>query len=131
MRVRLSEAQFHEAAAGRFVRVDLPRPLDFGHERARQAFVGCIEGTWRAWANVCRHRQVPLDLNAPPQSGSVRVAPIAEDGFHLVCHSHGALYRPDDGTCISGPCPDAKLHAIAVVAEGEGVALEVPDVAVR
>jgi nitrite reductase/ring-hydroxylating ferredoxin subunit len=128
MKVPLSENQRIEAAAGRFVRVDLPRPVLFGDERARQAFVGCVEGTWRAWANVCRHRQVALDFNAPPQRGDVRLAPLGEDGFHLVCHSHGALYRPDDGTCISGPCPDARLHAIEVVADDTGVALEIPDV---
>jgi nitrite reductase/ring-hydroxylating ferredoxin subunit len=111
----LTSEEASVARTGCFVRVRLPGPIDFpAGERARSAFVALVEGKWTAWANVCRHRAVELDYNAPAQSTPVRRAPLAEDGFHLVCHSHGALYRPDDGSCISGPCPDAKLHSLFV-----------------
>jgi nitrite reductase/ring-hydroxylating ferredoxin subunit len=134
MRVYLDEAERREAEAGRFVCVALPRPLDYGaDQRARSVFVARVDGLWRGWANVCRHRGVPLDFNAPDAeaagagAGEARLAPMAQDRFHLVCHSHGALYRPDDGACISGPCPGAKLHEVAVVEEGARIGLEIPD----
>jgi len=37
------------------------------------------------------------------------------DGRHRVCGEHGALYRPDDGLCVAGPCLGARLRALPVV----------------
>jgi nitrite reductase/ring-hydroxylating ferredoxin subunit len=124
MKVTLTEQEARVARAGRFVRVELGGPVDFTPgERARSAFVARVDGRWVAWANVCRHRAVELDFNGPLQKTRPKLAPLAEDGFHLMCHSHGALYGPGDGRCISGPCPDAKLHALDVREEDGAVVL--------
>lgn len=65
----------------------------------------------RGWRNRCRHLAVPLDRTDPG-----RVA--TSDGRRLVCGEHGALYRPDDGLCIAGPCIGAGLRALPVVVRG-------------
>ena len=104
-RVVLSDAQRAEVARGRFVRVG----------KAFGGFVvGRVQGQWRAFANVCRHRALPLDLGAS--------SPMSDDGRHLLCHQHGALYRPDDGLCVVGPCAGERLSPVAV-SEGDDGAL--------
>lgn len=64
------------------------------------------EGTVRAYLNLCCHLPVPLD------SGGGQV--LAQDGFHLICHTHGALYRPTDGLCVEGPCEGASLSPLRI-----------------
>jgi len=65
-----------------------------------------------AYANVCRHIPLTLDLG----DGDV----MAVDRRHLLCHHHGALYRVEDGTCVMGPCDGSSLVKLDVeVIEGE------------
>lgn len=112
LRVALSAAQRAEIARGRFVRVPLGDEIEIADVIARSALVGRAGGAWRAYANVCRHRDVPLDLLAE--------SAMSDDGRNLLCHQHGALYRPSDGLCVSGPCAGARLVSIDVEEEGEG-----------
>jgi nitrite reductase/ring-hydroxylating ferredoxin subunit len=103
-RVVLTDAQRDAVARGGFVRV----------AGAWEGFlVGRVGGTWKAYANVCRHRALPLDLGAS--------SPMSDDGRYLLCHQHGALYRPGDGKCVSGPCAGESLQAVDVTEEAEGV----------
>jgi nitrite reductase/ring-hydroxylating ferredoxin subunit len=44
-------------------------------------------------------------------------------GKVLMCHSHGALFRPDDGLCILGPCYGQSLQAIEAVEEDGAISL--------
>jgi nitrite reductase/ring-hydroxylating ferredoxin subunit len=127
-RVALSDAQREQIALGRFVRVHVqgglrgdgkgvrpgssggaaahsPSPLVAG-DSARSVLVGRVDGEWRAYVNECRHRALPLDLGAS--------SPMSEDGEHLLCHQHGALYRRRDGMCVLGPCAGEKLTPVAV-----------------
>ena len=55
---------------------------------------------------LCPHVGSPLDW-APDRF-------IAFDGFHLLCGTHGALFRPEDGYCVSGPCAGASLERVMV-----------------
>ncbi len=100
----LTVAQRAEIARGRFVRVG---PAFGGF------LVGRVRGTLRAYVNECRHRAVPLDLGVS--------SPTSDDGRHLLCHQHGALYRPEDGQCIAGPCAGEGLVAVPVVENGHTV----------
>jgi nitrite reductase/ring-hydroxylating ferredoxin subunit len=96
-RVVLTPAQRAQIERGRFVRVDLA---------SRSIVVGRVDGAWRAYANECRHRALPLDLGAS--------SPMSDDGKHLFCHQHGALYRLTDGRCVLGPCAGEALVAVAI-----------------
>ena len=59
----------------------------------------------RAYWNVCAHVPVPLD-------GGLGSLPMA--GLHVVCTTHGATYRPNDGFCEEGPCQGESLIALDV-----------------
>ena len=43
---------------------------------------------------------------------------------YLVCNSHGARYRPEDGLCVSGPCEGSHLRELPLVVEDGVVFLE-------
>jgi len=101
-RVILTAVQREDIARGRFVRVALSRG---------SALVGRVDGEWRAYANQCRHRALPLDLGAS--------SPMSDDGEYLLCNQHGALYRPRDGRCVLGPCAGERLAPLDVVPEGD------------
>lgn len=59
------------------------------------------DGEYFAFANVCPHRRHPLDL--------LPDAFLTENGNHLRCASHGALFVPETGECVAGPCVGAGL----------------------
>jgi nitrite reductase/ring-hydroxylating ferredoxin subunit len=101
-RVTLTKAQREQIARGMFVRVALAGQASL--------LVGKVGGAWRAYANVCKHRALPLDLGAK--------SPMSDDGEYLLCNQHGALYRRSDGLCILGPCAGESLAAIDVAEQG-------------
>jgi nitrite reductase/ring-hydroxylating ferredoxin subunit len=100
----LTDAQRELVARGRFVRLG---PAFGG------VVVGRVGGAWRAYRNECRHRALPLDLG-----GS---SPMSDDAQYLLCHQHGALYRLDDGRCITGPCAGDSLAALPVREDGDAL----------
>ena len=67
------------------------------------------------------HQPPPLDVLGPVDEivPGVRAAPMDDDRVHLLCHSHGALYRTRDGYCVSGPCIGQSLVALEVAEEPE------------
>lgn len=68
----------------------------------------------RVWVyrNRCPHRGTPLDWLPD------RLLDAA--GEYLVCASHGALFRIEDGHCVAGPCTGDALDSLAArVEEGE------------
>ena len=70
--------------------------------------------------NRCPHRGTPLDW----QPGQF----LDREGAHLVCATHGALFRLADGFCVAGPCagdalsplPTRVEDARIIVSLGEG-----------
>ncbi|MGH7826736.1 MAG: Rieske (2Fe-2S) protein [Candidatus Binatia bacterium] len=78
------------------------------------AFVVNDQGSFYAYVNRCRHMTTPLDF--------IRDRFLSEDGRHLMCYTHGALYEPATGLCIAGPCKGESLYRLPVrVDEGEVV----------
>ncbi|MDH3473777.1 MAG: Rieske 2Fe-2S domain-containing protein [Rhodospirillales bacterium] len=64
------------------------------------------------YLNVCPHTGSPLDWNEDEF--------MSEDGAHLMCHTHGALFRIGDGDCIAGPCAGDRLTPVPLEIDGEG-----------
>jgi nitrite reductase/ring-hydroxylating ferredoxin subunit len=60
----------------------------------------------RAYVNHCPHAGFPL--NWQPDQFLAPHAPL------LLCVMHGALFDIGTGRCISGPCGDSRLRALAV-----------------
>ena len=90
------------------------RLADLGDPGAREFFIGDgdwpfrgflvqVDGRLRAYANVCPHKQHPLNL--------------ADDEFLVAgqkllrCASHNALFVPESGLCVFGPCAGRSLKS--------------------
>jgi nitrite reductase/ring-hydroxylating ferredoxin subunit len=127
--LRLSDEEVKAVRAGRWVRVDLGRYVEIDCGRTRSALVGLSRDRVTAWANACLHQPLPLDVTQEPEwiAPSVRAAPMDDERVHLLCHSHGALYRTADGYCISGPCSDQSLVRFEVVVDEGQIGLILPD----
>ena len=111
-RVIAQSADLVERGPG--LRFDLVR-----HGTTRPAFVVRFEGVARAYENVCAHQAVELDWN-PGLFFDV-------ERTHLICSMHGALYEPDTGRCVAGPCVGASLARLPIaerMADGLVVLLE-------
>lgn len=81
---------------------------------------------------VRRGERVVVYLNACPHLGiSLDIAP---DRFldarreHILCSTHGALFRIEDGFCLKGPCAGEHLTPVpARVVDGTVLIGPVPD----
>jgi nitrite reductase/ring-hydroxylating ferredoxin subunit len=56
----------------------------------------------------------------------VRYQFLTEDGRHLVCMTHGALYEPETGLCVDGPCKGLSLYQLPVHVDGGEVLVACP-----
>ncbi len=82
------------------------------------AFLINYQGTFHAYANRCRHMTTPLDF--------VRYQFFTEDGRHLICLTHGALYEPASGLCVEGPCRGLSLYRLPVLVDRGEVLVSCP-----
>ncbi len=71
-----------------------------------EGFIINVGGSHRAYVNRCPHAGTPLDL-WPNEF-------LTEDGQHLICATHGAIFEPRSGVCVEGPCPGAALEPLVV-----------------
>ena len=44
-------------------------------------------------------------------------------GVYLVCSTHGAIFEPNTGLCVAGPCRGASLEPLAIREQGGEVFL--------
>jgi nitrite reductase/ring-hydroxylating ferredoxin subunit len=72
----------------------------------RSAIVARRGGRIYAYANVCRHVPLTLDMG----DGEL----LAADRTVLLCHHHGARYRIEDGKCLYGPCDGMQLVPLGI-----------------
>jgi nitrite reductase/ring-hydroxylating ferredoxin subunit len=63
-------------------------------------------GEIRAYRNSCPHLGTPLNIRPD------RFLDIAKE--HIICATHGALFRITDGFCLRGPCIGASLETVAI-----------------
>jgi nitrite reductase/ring-hydroxylating ferredoxin subunit len=82
------------------------------------AFLINYEGRFHAYVNRCRHMTTPLDF--------VRYQFFTDDGRHLICMTHGALYDPENGLCVDGPCKGQSLYSLPVRVDGDEVLVGCP-----
>jgi len=64
------------------------------------------DGNLYAYVNSCPHIGTPLDFS-PDRF-------LSYDAKYILCSTHGALFRIEDGHCISGPCAGDSLDPINV-----------------
>lgn len=79
----------------------------------RRGFVVAVpEGGARAYENTCPHAGHPLDLREHQFMTAEREL--------IICASHGALFAPDSGQCVAGPCVGRRLRPIAITVTSAG-----------
>lgn len=108
----MSRTQIAVCARGELTPLDvravpLPPHRD-GQPREALVLLG-DDGEPRAYLNRCRHIPIPID------GGSKQY--LTRGGKYLLCGTHGALYRRDDGMCIAGPCLNLALERLTVLEE--------------
>ncbi len=74
---------------------------------AEPAFAVRYRGRVHAYVNRCAHVAYELDFLPGKFFDS--------EGLLLICSVHGAVYEPDTGRCIGGPCFRSGLMPIPVV----------------
>jgi naringenin degradation protein FdeD len=95
------------------------RGFVFGSGTEREAiFVIRWQGALIGYRNSCPHVGTPLDW---PEHRF-----FDADGEYLMCGTHGAVFRPEDGQCIDGPCKGRVLTRVAIKIE-EGAILWIGD----
>jgi nitrite reductase/ring-hydroxylating ferredoxin subunit len=72
-------------------------------------FLVRLGGDIHGYVNRCPH--AGHELNLMPNEF------LTADGELLMCRSHGARFRPDDGFCVLGPCPGTSLDRFTVTVE--------------
>ena len=83
------------------------------------AFVVRHGGVVHAYINRCAH--VPIELDWLPGR-------FFDSSRHFrICATHGAMYSPDSGYCVQGPCRGGRLEAVPVVEHDGGVFLKDED----
>lgn len=75
-------------------------------------------GVVHAYLNRCAH--VPIELDWA--EGEF----FESSGLYLMCSTHGAIYTPETGHCVGGPCRGGRLRPIAVH-EKDGMIFWQPD----
>lgn len=78
-------------------------------------FVHRQGGTIRGYHNLCPHVATPLNW----ANGSF----MTLDRKYILCDTHGAEFRIEDGHCISGPCMGDRLSPLKVELRGGDVVL--------
>ena len=68
------------------------------------------QGVLHLWRDRCPHAGTPMAWR--------RHAYLSAAGDRIVCAAHGALFEPDTGLCVSGPCLGERLQPVAFVIDG-------------
>ncbi|MDP7651319.1 MAG: Rieske 2Fe-2S domain-containing protein [Rhodospirillales bacterium] len=109
------------SAGGRTKLCRLDEVADGGSER----FVAQVDGQARSVMAVRRGQQVFVYVNDCPHTGApLDFTPgkfLNLEGTHILCTGHGALFRIEDGHCVSGPCVGDDLQALDAVVEDGAV----------
>lgn len=70
------------------------------------------KGALSAWRNLCPHLDVAMQYRKDRF--------MSAEGRHIVCYAHGALFRPDSGVCVLGPCLGQSLQRQTITVDEQG-----------
>ena len=84
--------------------------VKFEYQKAsatQSGFAVLFEGKYHAYLNQCRH--LPIELDYKPNEF------MDDQKEWIVCSTHGAIYHPASGECISGPCRGERLQKLNII----------------
>jgi nitrite reductase/ring-hydroxylating ferredoxin subunit len=93
-----------------------PGSKGFMFREGDQLFMGFVVRrgeTVVGYVDRCPHAGMPLAM-LPDRF-------LTREGDLILCSSHGALFQPEDGVCVSGPCVGRSLWLWPVVVDGEAI----------
>ena len=111
--VILDSAELEDGGKG--VRFPLPALGEFV-----TGFAVRFKGKPYAYVNQCAHVSVELDWT----EGEFFTA---QQDF-LVCATHGAHYRPDNGFCVAGPCKGRSLKPLEAIEQNQEITINIASV---
>jgi nitrite reductase/ring-hydroxylating ferredoxin subunit len=76
-------------------------------------FIVNNSGNFLAYINSCPHLKIPLEW----QENSF----FCQDTDLLRCSTHGALFLPENGLCVSGPCVGQSLKPVDLIIRDERI----------
>lgn len=106
--VAVHVAKIDEIAEGRSKKFVLPVGA-----REVECFIVRWRGEHYAYVNKCRHIAMSLDW--------VENRFFDEDRRYVICSTHGALFEPDSGQCVSGPPFGRRLVQVPLETRGEDI----------
>ncbi|MBI2871209.1 MAG: Rieske (2Fe-2S) protein [Candidatus Omnitrophica bacterium] len=71
-----------------------------------EGFLIRMDGKFYAYVNECAHLPMSMDWGDNDF--------FTQDGGRLMCKTHGAVYVPETGLCVDGPCPGRSLVPIPI-----------------
>jgi nitrite reductase/ring-hydroxylating ferredoxin subunit len=74
------------------------------------------DGARHAYIDSCPHQFIPLEI-FPDEV-------FTWDKKHLMCLGHGALFVPETGLCIEGPCEGESLDRLKIVEQDGAIYLD-------
>jgi nitrite reductase/ring-hydroxylating ferredoxin subunit len=110
-----------EWQVGSLAEIDEPGAMEFRVGDVDWPFRGIVvrwQGEVHAYANVCAHLGHPLNLDADKF--------FTAEQTLLVCASHGAVFEPDTGKCVGGPCAGASLRSLECRVDGGEIFVTAP-----
>ena len=111
--ITLKSEALEDGAKG--VRFSLPMLGEFA-----TGFVVRFHGKPYAYVNQCAHVPIELDWN----EGDF----FTTQKDYLICSTHGAHYRPDNGFCVMGPCKGKSLKAIQVTEQNQEILINLDSI---
>ncbi len=103
----IAASELHEGMSHLFTFVRDDEPCE--------AFVIRFGNQVHAYLNLCPHAGEPI--------AEKNQSAFNSDKRYLICREHFALFDPETGKCVSGPCPIADLHRLSVVQQEEMICL--------
>jgi nitrite reductase/ring-hydroxylating ferredoxin subunit len=85
----------------------------------RAVFVAKKDSALYAYRDACPHMGTPLAF-LPDRY-------FDRDSGHLLCATHGARFRVEDGFCVSGPCAGQSLVRATIRIDGVHIVLPCED----
>jgi len=82
-----------------------PGTKGFRYRNASQMFAGFVvrkDDMIAGYVDSCPHAGWPLSITDDRY--------LTRSGHRLLCSGHGALFRPESGVCVAGPCTGQSLR---------------------
>lgn len=92
---------------------DIPEREARGFDTAKgEVLITQRDGAFYAYMNICPHLGTALEY----QENQF----LDMDKEYIICSTHGALFKVEDGTCVFGPCQGDHLTPVAISVHSDG-----------